>query len=397
MNWRRQPESNVLTNTALSALGCFAAGAGLMYLLDPARGTRRRGAIANQAVGTSNRGATGLSRTARHLSNSARGLLAETKARFRSETVTDYQLGARVRAALGRVCSHPKAITVYADGASGIVTLEGDALAEEVPAIVSAAQGARGVNVVENRLRISVDPANVPALQGGFERQWGRGGEGYWSPGSRLMVGAAGGALGVWGAVRRDWIGAGLGLLGLGMVTRGLSDLPTSRLIGVGAGRRAVDVNKTINIKAPLDLVFGFFSNYDNFPQFMSNVKEVRDPGTGRSHWVVAGPAGITVEWDADLTDYVPHDRIEWQSVQGATVENAGQITFRENPDGSTQVNIRLSYNPPGGAIGHVVARLFGSDPKSEMDADLVRVKTFLESGAVPRDAAQPSGAARAS
>jgi len=55
-----------------------------------------------------------------------------------------------------------------------------------------------------------------------------------------------------------------------------------------------VDVNKGINIKAPIDLVFGFFSHYDNFPQFMSNVKEVRDPGTGRSHWVVAGPAGIS-------------------------------------------------------------------------------------------------------
>jgi uncharacterized membrane protein len=392
MLWRDRHESHVATNAALSALGSFAVGAGLMFFLDPARGARRRGDVRNRAVRGVNETGTGLRRTAQHLRNSARGLMAETKARFRSEQLTDYQLGARVRSALGRVCSHPTAITVYADGANGIITLDGDALADEVDAIMAAAEGARGVQVVENRLRVAVDPADVPGLQGGFERHWGRGRgrEGYWSPGSRLAVGAAGGALGVWGAVRRDWIGAGLGLLGLGLVTRGLSDLPTSRLVGVGAGRRAVDVNKGINIKAPIDLVFGFFSHYDNFPQFMSNVKEVNDPGTGRSHWVVAGPAGITVEWDADLIDFVPHRVIEWESVPGSTVDNAGRITFREAADGSTQVNIRLSYNPPGGAIGHAVAKLFGSDPKSEMDADLLRVKTFLESGAPPRDAAQP-------
>jgi uncharacterized membrane protein len=390
MDWRHRHDSNVAANAALSALGSFAVGAGLMYFLDPARGARRRGEVRNKAGRSANDTGTGLRRTARHLSNSAQGLMAETKARFRSENLTDYQLGARVRSALGRVCSHPTAITVYADGANGIITLEGDALADEVDAIVAAAEGARGVQVVENRLRVATDPADVPSLQGGFERRWRRSDQGYWSPTSRLCVGAAGGALGVWGAIRRDWIGAGLGLLGLGLVTRGLSDLPTSRLVGVGAGRRAVDVNKGININAPIDLVFGFFSHYDNFPQFMSNVKEVRDPGTGRSHWVVAGPAGITVEWDADLIDFIPHQVIEWESVPGSTVDNAGRITFREAGDGSTQVNIRLSYNPPGGAIGHAVAKLFGADPKSEMDADLLRVKTFLESGAPPRDAAQP-------
>ena len=137
-------------------------------------------------------------------------------------------------------------------------------------------------------------------------------------------------------------------------------------------------------------MVFGFFSRYENFPRFMSNVKQVRDTGTGRSHWVVAGPAGVTVEWDADLVDFVPNDRIEWQSVQGSTVDNAGQIVFREFPDRSTQVNIRLSYNPPGGALGHLVATVFGSDPKSEMDGDLARVKSFLEGGSPARDAAQP-------
>ena len=391
MHWlTRDDESHTATNVALTTLGCFAAGAGIMYLLDPNRGTFRRHVVRDKAVSTVNQTGTGLRRTAQHLRNSAQGLVAETKARFKSENLTDYQLGARVRSHIGRVCSHPSAITVYADGPAGIVTLVGDVLGDEAEAIVAAAEGTRGVNVVEDRLRVHGDPADVPSLQGGFERRWGRADEGRWSPASRVMVGVAGGALGVWGAVRRDWIGAGLGLLGLGMVTRGLTDLPTSRLVGIGAGRRAVDVQKTINIAAPIDLVFGFFSQYENFPQVMSNVKRVLDYGTGRSHWTVAGPVGIPVEWDAELTDYVPHACIGWQSVRGSTVDNGGLINFRENSDGSTRVDIHLSYNPPGGAIGHVVARLFGSDPKSEMDADLSRVKAFLESGTPARDAAQP-------
>jgi uncharacterized membrane protein len=155
-------------------------------------------------------------------------------------------------------------------------------------------------------------------------------------------------------------------------------------------------VQKTININAPLDQVFGFFSNYQNFPRFMSNVREVRDHASGRSHWVVAGPMGLNVEWDADLTEYVPDQIIAWKSVEGAVVENAGIIRFDGNPDGSTRVDIKLSYNPPGGALGHAVAKLFGADPKSEMDGDLARVKTTLETGRPPHDAARPLDSARA-
>ena len=58
---------------------------------------------------------TGLRRTAQHLRNSAQGLVAETKSRFKSETLTDYQLGARVRSNIGRVCSHPRLLSVLSD------------------------------------------------------------------------------------------------------------------------------------------------------------------------------------------------------------------------------------------------------------------------------------------
>ena len=393
--WRDERDDSAdLTGMTFSALGCFAAGAGLMYLLDPARGAARRHMIRDKAASTAAGSGTGLRRTGQYLADSSRGLVAETRARFRHEAASDYKIGARVRSAMGRVVSHPKAVWVTV--VDGNVTLCGDVLAAEADALVAVAKGTRGVRSVVNQLRVHDDTAGVPSLQGESRPRYGNT---YavmrdnWSPLTRTVVGLTGGAMGLYGAIRRDWIGAGLGLLGLGMATRGVTNLSASRLTGVGAGHRAVDIQKTVTINAPIGEVFGFFSRYDSFPKFMRNVREVRDHGTGYSHWTVAGPAGVTVEWDAELTEFEPHRRIAWQSVPGSTVDNAGVIQFQDVGGGATRVDIRLSYNPPGGALGHVIAKLFGSDPKSEMDEDLLRLKTMLETGNLPRDAAQPVSA----
>jgi len=70
-------------------------------------------------------------------------------------------------------------------------------------------------------------------------------------------------------------------------------------------------------------------------------------------------------------------------------VESAGIVRFGQNEDGTTSVQITLSYNPPGGAIGHALAAVFGSDPNSEIDADLMRLKSMIETGVQPHDAAE--------
>jgi uncharacterized membrane protein len=146
---------------------------------------------------------------------------------------------------------------------------------------------------------------------------------------------------------------------------------------------------KTINVDAPVDVVYTLWSNFDYFPQFMSNVLEVRRGAGNISHWKVRGPAGTTVEWDAEITQMRPNEMIAWKSVEGATVANAGYVLFEPNERGGTEVTVRLSYNPPVGAIGHAIAKAFGADPKSEMDQDLMRMKAMIETGTVPHDAAQ--------
>jgi uncharacterized membrane protein len=122
----------------------------------------------------------------------------------------------------------------------------------------------------------------------------------------------------------------------------------------------------------------------------MSNVRMVRPTGGRRSQWVVTGPAGIPIEWTAEITELVPDKLLAWRSVEGSVIKHYGVIHFEPNHDGGTRVGIKLCYQPLIGAVGHALAKIFGSDPKSEMDADLVRMKTYIETGRRPHDAANP-------
>jgi uncharacterized membrane protein len=368
-------------NRGLMLLAGLGFGVGLMSLLDPISGGRRRALVRDKVSRTVNKTGDALGATARDVRHRTRGLLAETRARFGPGAADDQVLAERVRSAMGRVVSHPRSIEVTAQ--DGRVTLSGPILADEVDRLLSTVSSVRGVQGVDNRLEVHQEPGDVPGLQGGVRRPGARPDilQENWSPTTRLLVGAAGGALALWGLGRRDAVGTLAGLAGLGMVVRGLTDIETSRLLGVGAGRRAIDVQKDINILAPVDKVFEFWSAWENFPRFMRNVREVRDLGGDRTRWVVAGPAGVPVEWDAEVTRFEPNEVIAWKTIPGSTVDNAGIVQFRGNPDGTTTVDVRLSYNPPAGAVGHAVATVFLSDPKTEMDEDLNIMKQLIEQG----------------
>src|SRR5262249_17172101 len=199
--------------------------------------------------------------------------------------------------------SHPHSIVVTA--ADGRVTLGGPILAREVDGLLALVRRVRGVDAVENRLEVHQQAGTVPGLQGGRTRPAARPEllQAQWTPTPRPLAGAAGGALVAYGAKRRDLLGASCCALGAGFIARGATNKPVARLTGVGAGHRAVDVQKAINIAAPVEQVFDFWANVENFPHFMSRVREVRHLGEGHSRWIVEGPAGSTVEWTATITD----------------------------------------------------------------------------------------------
>jgi|SRR6185369_6300010 uncharacterized membrane protein len=192
---------------------------------------------------------------------------------------------------------------------------------------------------------------------------------------------AIGGDRSAWDARRRQRIGAAVafGLVGAGLLARGAQRLGLKRLTGVGAGRRAVDVEDTIDVAAPVERVFRYWERIENFPHFMPSVREVKDLGGRRSHWKVAGPLGSDIEWDAEQTVDEPNRLVGWKTVAGSIVEHAGIVRFEGLADGGTRVRVRLSYNPIGGAIGHGVASALGVDPASLMSADLRKMKEAVE------------------
>jgi uncharacterized membrane protein len=270
------------------------------------------------------------------------------------------------------------------------VTLSGPVQAHELDGILSAVASVRGVGEVVNRLEPHAAEADVPGLQGGAARTGERTDlmQIRWAPATRLAAGIIGGSLLAHGLHRPTVPNLIVGALGFGLLARAASNLETARLLGVGAGRRGIDLQKTITIDAPLEQVYRTWTNYENFPYFMRNVKGVRDLGGGRSAWTVAGPLGAPVRFNARVTQERPSEVFAWKSDDGEAVAHSGIVRFHGSPDGRTTVDIRMTYNPPAGAAGHLIASLFGADPKTEMDEDLARMKTFLETGRLPRDAA---------
>lgn len=366
-------------------LAGVVVGAGAMYLLDPDRGARRRSLLRDQGVHAGHKLGEGLAATARDARNRTSGAASALRSRFRPDQADDEVLQQRVRSAIGRVVNHPSAITVSVS--DGQVTLTGHVLADEVDALIRRVEGVRGVREVGNELEVHQNSDGVPSLQGERPREqrpellpedWG--------PTTRLLVGTLGGVLAFQAVRSRGVARSALSLVGLGLLARAATNLPPSRLVGLGAGRQAIDLEKTIRIAAPVDRIWELWSNFESFPRFMSHLKEVRKIDEGRSHWVAVGPAGVPVEWDAIITDWVPNRLIAWKSVEGSAIESEGRVRFQPTTEGVTEISVNLSYDPPAGVLGHAVAALFGADPGRAMDEDLARLKSLLEEDKVRAD-----------
>lgn len=383
---KERPKSSI--RGLMSGLG---VGATLMYFLDPDRGVRRRALVRDKLVHGVNVAGDAAGTALRDSANRARGVAAEARSRLRRNGVDDRVIEARVRAALGRIVSHPGAI--FALSENGYVTLAGDVLASEADRVVAEVGHVRGVQGVTSQLRVHESAEGIPALQGGVARSGDTPEfrQENWSPAARLAAGVAGGALTVMGIRRPGVFGSSIGLMGLALLARSGTNRPLRQVVGASPG--GVTVRKTININAPLEEVWAFLTEWERFPQWMTHVREVRASGIPgsigeRTHWVVDGPAGTTVSWDAETTRLVENELVAWRSVEGAAVQQTGIMQLERN-DGGTRVQIQLSYNPPAGALGHAVAKIFGRDPKRQMDDDLARLKTVIETGVAPHDAAQ--------
>lgn len=366
-------------NKGASWISGIGIGLALMFVLDPEKGRTRRALARNKllhGVALADR-AAGI--TARDASHRLEGLLA----RIRSPrgAVPDDILALRIRSRVGRYVSHPHAIAIETQG--GRVILSGPVLEAEVPGLLRCARGTPGVVDVENRLEVHRWAEDVPALQGGSPRRGLRPDvlQDRWAPTTRLGVGLTGGILVARGAMAGGLLGVARASLGTALVTRSISNRPLARTLGLGVGHRLVDFQKTFEIDAPIADVWRFWSEAEDFPRVMAHIKDVRKNGDRGYHWVVSGPLGLDFEFDTQLVREESERVLEWEGLPGSEVGAVGSIRLDATPSGGTRVDIKLSYHPPLGLLGHAIAWMSGVDPHHALNEDMVRVKSFLEDG----------------
>jgi uncharacterized membrane protein len=147
-------------------------------------------------------------------------------------------------------------------------------------------------------------------------------------------------------------------------------------------------VERTITVNRPRHELYAFWREFRNLPLFMENIESVTEIDRTRSHWRVKAPADSRVEWDSILIEDVPGELIEWRSAEGASVDHSGRIEFRDSSNGrGTLVRATIAYDPPGGAIGKALAKVFQREPNVQARQDLRRFKQLMETGEIPTSA----------
>jgi len=367
-------------NRGKIAISAFAAGAAFMYFSDPNRGKRRRALVRDKVAKTWHQVTSLADKAQRDMFHRAEGAFSELKAEFGDRHPDDVVLIERVRSHVGRAVSHPHAMEVGAQ--RGKVTLKGPVLADEVDHLLQTVRSVPGVEEVVNRLEIHEDAGKLSSLQGGVPREHlPEFMQQNWTPALRMAAGTLGGAL-IWHSARSNGAATktASALAGAALLTRVVFNREFSDIAGIGGGGRVIEIDKAVHVHASVEEVFKLWSNYRVFPRFMAHLKEVDDYGNGISHWVAAGPAGVPVSWDAEVTKLIPNKLMAWRSLPGSTVQTEGRVRF-DKEDTGTRVGIRMFYKPPGGMIGHYLAGLLGADAKHDVDDDMVRFKSLIELG----------------
>jgi uncharacterized membrane protein len=344
-------------------------GSALMYWLDSHEGRRRRARLKNELVHFAHRGVSGARATGRDFLQRTRGVVAEARSKVsRPEYASDEVLMARVRSKIGRVISHPHAVQVFVR--DGRVSLVGVALRNELDRLLSSVKNVKGVGSVECHVEPHDVSDKLPALQGGRHRE-----ERFelfqanWSPTARLFLGTV--SLGpIAYAVRRPTPVSLVAAAGaFGLLLRCFTNQKFTKQIRI---------RKIIEIKTPIDRAFGFWENQQNLMYLFPDVR-IRPAGNQRFYWRVKGPGGVPVGWYATVSRSEEKKIISWKSEPGSLVTNEGTVRFISISPEVTRIDVDLRYVPPMGMLGHVVAKLFGADPKSQLDTHLARLKSYLE------------------
>lgn len=144
-----------------------------------------------------------------------------------------------------------------------------------------------------------------------------------------------------------------------------------------------IQVEKSIVIAKSPEELYAFWRNFENLPNIMSHLESVTGTRGKRSHWVAKGPAGVPIEWDAEIMEDKKNEMISWRALADADVPNEGTVYFEKAGDGQTELRVSMEYTLPGGEIGAALAEFFGEDPARKIEDDLNNFKEAVEGGEI--------------
>lgn len=148
--------------------------------------------------------------------------------------------------------------------------------------------------------------------------------------------------------------------------------------------RGGVRVEYVTTINRPIGEVYEAWKDFERFPTFMRHLETVEVLSDRRSRWRARAPAGATVEWQAEIVEDRPGERLAWRSLDGSDIHHSGAVTFEHAPGArGTEVRAVLDYSPPAGAVGRAIAKLFGEEPEQQIREDLRRFKQIMEAGEI--------------
>ena len=154
-------------------------------------------------------------------------------------------------------------------------------------------------------------------------------------------------------------------------------------------------IESSVEIEVPVEKVYDYWKTLENLPQFMTNVEEIHPTGPDTTHWVVKGPLGAKLEFDAKTTQNKPNEAIGWNSENGQ-VQTSGQVRFKKVDADRTRVEVQMNYwDAPGGKAGEVASRIV-ANPELMVQQDLRNLKEILEGTATPEDIQQRPAVATA-
>lgn len=164
---------------------------------------------------------------------------------------------------------------------------------------------------------------------------------------------------------------------------------------GIKTRHGSMPVVVTLTINRSAEDLYKAWRDLAQLPRWMKHLRSVDVKDERRSHWIATGPAGSRIEWDAEITEDRPHERIAWRSLEGSDVEHSGVVRFAPAPGNrGTMVTVEMRYAPPGGTLGSAVAAWFGEDAPQSIKMDLRRFKQVMETGEVITTEGQPAGRA---